>query len=64
MALQPELEKHQPNRQLALFAGGIALARMAWQDWSPDLAASFGQVSAAIAGIVCVLPVPRLSVRA
>jgi hypothetical protein len=32
MALQPELEKHRPNRPLALFAGGIALASLAWQD--------------------------------
>jgi hypothetical protein len=32
MALQPELEKDAPNRQLALVAGGIALASMAWQD--------------------------------
>jgi len=32
MALQPDLEKHPPNRQLALAAGGIALASLAWQD--------------------------------
>jgi hypothetical protein len=43
MALQPDLKKDPPNRRLARYVGGIALARMARQDWRAGLAAAAGR---------------------